>query len=33
MMLFLRGTLLCGRWAIMFENLLALNRVQLADCH
>jgi hypothetical protein len=33
MMLFLRSTLLCGRWNIMFENLLALNRGQLAKCH
>lgn len=30
-MLFLRSTLLCGRWDIMFENLLALNRGQLAE--
>jgi len=33
MMLFLRSTLLCGRWNIMLENLLALNRGQLAECH
>jgi hypothetical protein len=33
MMLFLRSTLLCGRWNIMFENLPALNRGQLAKCH
>ncbi len=33
MMLFLRSTLLCGRWNIMFDNLLALNRGQLAKCH
>lgn len=33
MMLFLRSTLLCGRWNIMLNNLLALNRGQLAECH
>jgi hypothetical protein len=29
-MLFLRSTLLCGRWKIMLSNLLVLNRAQLA---
>ncbi len=32
-MLFLRSTLLCGRWKYMLNNLLALNRGELADCH
>lgn len=32
-MLFLRSTLLCGRWKIMLKNLLALNRGELAGCH
>jgi hypothetical protein len=32
-MLFLRSTLLCGRWKIMLDNLLALNRGELAGCH
>jgi len=31
-MLFLRSTLLCGRWKIMLDNLLALNRGELAGC-
>ena len=32
-MLFLRSTLLCGRWHIMLENLLQLNRGQFETCH
>lgn len=32
-MLFLRSTLLSGRWDIMIDNLLALNRGHLAGCH
>jgi hypothetical protein len=32
-MLFLRSTLLCGRWEIMLNNLLALNRSELVGCH
>jgi hypothetical protein len=31
-MLFLRSTLLCGRWKIMLDNLLAINRGELAGC-
>ena len=31
-MLFLRSTLLCGRWHIMLKNLLHLNRGQLEWC-
>jgi hypothetical protein len=32
-MLFLRSTLLCGRWHIMLNNLYRLNRRQFEDCH
>jgi hypothetical protein len=32
-MLFLRSTLLCGRWNIMLKNLMTLNRGELAQCH
>ena len=32
-MLFLRSALLCGRWKIMLNNLLALNRGELIGCH
>ena len=32
-MLFLRSTLLCGRWDTMFSNLFAFNRGTLSDCH
>lgn len=32
-MLFLRSTLLCGRWHIMLKNLLQLSRGQFLDCH
>lgn len=32
-MLFLRSTLLCGRWKIMLENLYRINRGQFAGCH
>jgi hypothetical protein len=32
-MLFLRSTLLCGRWEIMSKNLMMLNRGQLKGCH
>lgn len=32
-MLFLRSTLLCGRWTIMLNNLLAINRGELDGCH
>jgi len=32
-MLFLRSALLCGRWKIMLNNLLALNRGDLIGCH
>ena len=32
-MLFLRSTLLCGRWHIMLKNLLQLNRGQFEGCH
>jgi len=31
-MLFLRSTLLCGRWNVMLENLLRLNRRQTEAC-
>ena len=31
-MLFLRSTLLCGRWNIMLENLLRFNRRQMEAC-
>lgn len=32
-MLFLRSALLCGRWKIMLNNLLAINRSELIGCH
>ena len=32
-MLFLRSTLLCGRWTIMLENLFRINRSQFEGCH
>jgi hypothetical protein len=32
-MLFLRSTLLCGRWHIMLNNLYRLNRGQFEGCH
>ena len=32
-MLFLRSTLLCGRWEVMLNNLLEINRGQFAGCH
>ena len=32
-MLFLRSTLLCGRWQIMLKNLLQLNRGHFEGCH
>lgn len=32
-MLFLRSTLLCGRWSIMLNNLLAINPGELDKCH
>jgi hypothetical protein len=32
-MLFLRSTLLCGRWNIMLKNLFQINRGQLEECH
>lgn len=32
-MLFLRSALLCGRWKIMLNNLLALNRGELVGCN
>lgn len=32
-MLFLRSTLLCGRWHIMLNNLYQLNRGQFEGCH
>lgn len=32
-MLFLRSTLLCGRWQIMLKNLLSINRNEVGWCH
>lgn len=32
-MLFLRSTLLCGRWGILLKNLLSVNRNELGWCH